>query len=50
MQGAATAQGSALTEAVLAGAAKLLADLAERGVVRGPCDATVACSPEKRPG
>jgi hypothetical protein len=33
---AAAAAGSALTEAVLAGAAKLLADLAERGVVRGP--------------
>lgn len=33
---AATAEGSALSEAVLAGAAKLLADLAERGVVRGP--------------
>jgi hypothetical protein len=36
VQGAASAEGSALTEAVLAGAAKLLADLAERGVVRGP--------------
>jgi hypothetical protein len=39
VQGAATAEGSALSEAVLAGAAKLLADLAERGVVRGPGDA-----------
>jgi len=36
VQEAASAEGSALTEAVLAGAAKLLADLAERGVVRGP--------------
>jgi len=36
VQGAAAAEGSALSEAVLAGAAKLLADLAERGVVRGP--------------
>jgi len=36
VQGAASATGSALTEAVLAGAAKLLADLAERGVVQGP--------------
>lgn len=36
VQGAASAEGAALTEAVLAGAAKLLADLAERGVVRGP--------------
>lgn len=32
----ASAAGSPLTEAVLAGAAQLLADLAERGVVRGP--------------
>jgi hypothetical protein len=38
VQGAAAAVGSALSEAVLAGAAKLLADLAERGVVRGPRD------------
>lgn len=36
VQGAAAAAGSALTEAVLGGAAQLLADLAERGVVRGP--------------
>lgn len=36
VQAAAAAAGSPLTEAVLAGAAKLLADLAERGVVRGP--------------
>ncbi len=36
VQGAASAAGSALSEAVLGGAAKLLADLAERGVVRGP--------------
>lgn len=39
VQAAAAAAGSALTEAVLAGAAKLLADLAERGVVRGPLPA-----------
>ena len=39
VQGAATEEGSALTEAVLAGAAKLLADLAERGIVRGPISA-----------
>jgi uncharacterized protein len=32
---AASAEGTALTEIVLAGAAQLLADLAERGVVRG---------------
>jgi len=36
VQGAAAAAGAALTEAVLSGAAKLLADLAERGVVWGP--------------
>jgi hypothetical protein len=36
VQGAATAAGVGLTEAVLSGAAKLLADLAERGVVWGP--------------
>jgi hypothetical protein len=36
VQSAAAKVGSALTEAVLAGAAQLLADLAERGVVRGP--------------
>lgn len=36
VQGAAAAVGAALTEAVLTGAAKLLADLAERGVVWGP--------------
>ena len=36
VQGAAAAAGAALTEAVLTGAAKLLADLAERGVVWGP--------------
>ncbi|HYQ18195.1 MAG TPA: putative DNA-binding domain-containing protein [Polyangiaceae bacterium] len=35
VQDAAVAEGSLLTESVLAGAAKLLADLAERGVVRG---------------
>lgn len=39
VQAAAAAADSALTEAVLAGAAKLLADLADRGVVRGPRDA-----------
>ena len=39
VQGAAAAEGSTLSEALLAGAARLLADLAERGVVRGPCDA-----------
>jgi len=33
---AAEAHGVALTESVLEGAAKLLADLAERGVIRGP--------------
>jgi hypothetical protein len=38
VQGAAAAAGSALTEAVLAGAAKLLADLAERGVIWGPSE------------
>jgi hypothetical protein len=37
---AATSEGSQLDEGVLAGAAKLLADLADRGVVRGPCQAT----------
>jgi hypothetical protein len=36
VQAAAAAAGTALNEAVLAGAAKVLADLAERGVVRGP--------------
>ena len=36
VQGAAAEAGSALTEAVLSGAAQLLADLAERGVIRGP--------------
>jgi hypothetical protein len=36
VRGAAAAAGSPLTEAVLAGAAKLLADLADRGVVWGP--------------
>lgn len=36
VQGAAAAAGSALTEGVLSGAAKVLADLAERGVVWGP--------------
>ncbi|HYP88960.1 MAG TPA: hypothetical protein VEQ59_12415, partial [Polyangiaceae bacterium] len=35
VQGAASAEDASLTEAVLSGAAKLLADLAERGVVRG---------------
>ena len=39
VQGATAAEGSTLSEAVLAGAARLLADLAERGVVRGPRDA-----------
>lgn len=34
--GAAATAGSALSEAVLEGAARLLADLAERGVIRGP--------------
>jgi hypothetical protein len=33
---AAASAGSALTEAVVAGAARLLADLADRGVIRGP--------------
>ncbi|HVY29266.1 MAG TPA: putative DNA-binding domain-containing protein [Polyangiaceae bacterium] len=33
---AAAASGTSLTEAVLEGAARLLADLAERGVIRGP--------------
>jgi len=36
VQGAAAAAGATLTEAVLVGAAQLLADLAERGVVWGP--------------
>jgi hypothetical protein len=36
VRGAAEAAGAPLTEVVLAGAAKLLADLAERGVVFGP--------------
>lgn len=36
IRGAAAAEGAALTEAVLSGAAQLLADLAERGVVWGP--------------
>jgi len=36
VRGAAAGAGAALTEAVLSGAAKLLADLAERGVVWGP--------------
>lgn len=36
VQGAAAEEGASLTEAVLAGAAQLLADLAERGVVWGP--------------
>jgi hypothetical protein len=36
VKGAAAAEGTALTEAVLVGAAKLLADLAERGIVWGP--------------
>ena len=39
VQGAAAAAGFALNEAVLSGAAKLLADLAERGVVWGPAEA-----------
>lgn len=37
---AAAAEGAALTENVLSGAAKLLADLAERGVVRGVAGAS----------
>jgi hypothetical protein len=45
VQGAAAAAGSALTEAVLSGAAQLLADLAERGVVRGPQPGAVAKTP-----
>jgi hypothetical protein len=50
VQGAAAAAGSALTEAVLSGAAQLLADLAERGVVRGPQPETEAeTPPAKRP-
>jgi hypothetical protein len=38
VQAAAAAEGADLTESVLAGAAKLLADLAERGVVRGAAE------------
>ena len=54
VQGAATAAGSVLTEAVLSGAANLLADLAERGVVRGPksprdAGASAENAPAKRP-
>jgi len=51
VRGAADHVGSALTEAVLGGAAKLLADLAERGVVRGPRDAAKNAEngPAKRP-
>jgi hypothetical protein len=45
IQEAAAAEQAALTEAVLEGAARLLADLAERGVVRGPKPA-----PALRPG
>jgi hypothetical protein len=45
IQGAAVAADAPLTEAVLEGAARLLADLAERGVVRGPKPA-----PASRPG
>jgi uncharacterized protein len=47
VQSAAAKVGSALTEAVLAGAAQLLADLAERGVVRGPKAAD--SGPARRP-
>jgi uncharacterized protein len=47
VQSAAARVGAALTEAVLAGAAKLLADLAERGVVRGP--KAVETRPAMRP-
>ncbi|RYZ02763.1 MAG: hypothetical protein EOO73_30325 [Myxococcales bacterium] len=36
VRGAAAAEGAALTETVLSGAAQLLADLADRGVVWGP--------------
>jgi uncharacterized protein len=36
VQGAAAAEGAALTEALLSSTAQLLADLAARGVVRGP--------------
>ena len=42
VQGAAAAEGAPLTEAVLSGAARLLADLAERGVVFGPKAAPAA--------
>jgi hypothetical protein len=45
VQGAADAAGSALSEAVLAGAAKLLADLAERGVVEGAAESCPASRP-----
>jgi hypothetical protein len=45
IQAAAVASAAPLTEAVLEGAARLLADLAERGVVRGPKPA-----PASRPG
>jgi hypothetical protein len=41
VQGAAASVGTPLTEAVLAGAAQLLADLAERGVIRGARPAAI---------
>lgn len=40
VQAAATEVGATLTETVLAGAARLLADLAERGVLQGPIPAS----------
>jgi hypothetical protein len=46
--GAAGAEGSALTEAVLSGAAQLLAELAERGVVWGPASTSAARPSEGR--
>jgi hypothetical protein len=45
VQAAAAAGGFALNEAVLTGAAKLLADLAERGVIWGPTAASSAPAP-----
>ena len=40
VQRAAAIEDTPLTEAVLSGAAQLLADLADRGVIRGPCPAS----------
>jgi hypothetical protein len=51
VQGAAAANGDALTEAVLSGAAQLLADLAERGVLWGPKAGSVThAAPASGPG